>query len=113
MKISEFRKLKKQSKYRSIKTVRDGVTFASKREASRYDQLKFLEKHKKITNLVLQPEFPIEVNGERICVYRADFSYFYEGNERVIEDVKGVRTPVYLLKKKLLKAAWNLEITEI
>ena len=113
MKIQEYRKLvKKKNKYRNIHTTVDGIRFSSKREAARYDQLKFLEKHGKISELVLQPEFPIRVCGELICNYRGDFSYWY-GIDRVIEDVKGFKTPVYRLKKKLLKAVLGLEVTEI
>ena len=93
------------SKYKAIPTVVDGIRFASKAEAGYYQQLKILEKQGLILNLQLQPKFPIEINGQKICTYIADFSFF-EKNERVIVDVKGVRTPVYRLKVKLVEALY-------
>ena len=49
-----------------------------------------------------------------VCVYVADFRY-REGLEGIltIEDVKGVRTPVYKLKKKLVEVIYGFRITEI
>ena len=102
------------SKYRAVPTVLDGIRFASKKEAGRYAELLILKKARKIRNLVLQPRFKLEVGGVLICTYVADFSY-EEGPGRVrkIEDVKGVRTPVYKIKKKLMQAIHGIEITEV
>jgi len=91
------------SKYKAVKTVVDGITFASKREAKRYSELKLLERAGQIRNLELQPKFPLVVNGQKICGYIGDFSFF-EGEKRVIEDSKGVRTRAYRIKRKLLLA---------
>lgn len=99
------------SKYRSVKTLVDGIVFASKKEAMRYLELKFLARAGEITDLELQPAFPIKIAGQKICVYKADFSYQQCG-ERVVEDVKGVKTPVYRLKKKLVEAYYNIKILE-
>ena len=100
------------SKYRNVRTVVDGIKFASKREAKRYLALKLLERAKKISSLRLQQRFPLFVNGDLICTYVCDFAYI-EGGERIIEDVKGVKTSVYRIKKKLMKACYNIEILEI
>jgi len=51
------------------------------------------------------------VAGQHICTYRADFAYD-ENGARVVEDAKGVRTPAYRLKAKLMKAVFNIEIRE-
>lgn len=99
-------------KYRNVKTVIDGITFDSKKEAARYAELKILLKGKVISNLELQPSFPVVVNDKKICVYKADFSYT-ENGKSAIEDVKGVRTPVYRLKKKLVEALYGIKIIEI
>ena len=48
----------------------------------------------------------IEIGGTLICTYKADFVYFAR-NRRVIEDVKGYRTPLYRLKKKLVEALYR------
>jgi hypothetical protein len=100
------------SKYRAVKTVVDGITFDSKREAARYAELRLLEKRGFIRQLKLQPEFVFMADGKPMFKYRADFRYF-EGKGCVIEDVKGVRTAVYRLKKKLIEAQFNVKITEV
>lgn len=103
-----------QNKYNAKPTVIDGIRFASRAEAKRYEELALLERHGLITQLGIHPSFAIDVLGERICVYVADFSYVeVNGRPFVVEDVKGVRTPIYLLKKKLMRAVHGIEITEI
>jgi hypothetical protein len=99
------------SKYHAQRTTLDGITFASKAEARRYQDLKILELSGEIDNLVLQPVFPLVVNDVKIGKYIADFSY-YEGDNKIVEDVKGIKTPVYRLKKKLVEALYKIEITE-
>lgn len=89
-----------------------GTRFASKREFKRYCQLRILESAGTIRNLELQPRFDIVVSGKKIAFYKGDFAYF-EKNKRVIEDVKGVKTPVYNLKKKLVEALYSIVIVEV
>ncbi len=100
------------TKYRAVRTTVDNITFASKKEAARYGELKLLLRANQIWNLEIQPEIPFTLAGKSIFVYRPDFIY-WEGDRRVVEDVKGVRTPVYRLKKKLIEAQYNLTITEV
>ena len=100
------------TKYNAIRTEVDGIVFASKAEAKRYSQLKLLERAGEIKNLELQPSYDLEVNGVLICRYVADFRYMVRGGQKV-EDVKGVKTPVYKLKKKLMKAIYNINIREV
>jgi hypothetical protein len=47
----------KKSKYGAVKTEVDGIMFDSKREASRYQELRLLEQAGEITNLRLQVPF--------------------------------------------------------
>lgn len=101
----------KPSKYRAVKTYVDDIQFDSAKEARRYSELKLLENCKVIHSLELQPEFPVVIEGKKICKYKADFSY-YEDDRRVIEDVKGFKTPVYRIKKKLVEALYDVEILE-
>lgn len=100
----------KRAKYGNRKTVVDGITFDSDREAKRYAVLKLRERAGEITDLELQPKFPCIVNGNKICVYKADFRYWDmldpENPERTVEDVKGYRTREYILKKKLVEALY-------
>lgn len=101
------------SKYRNKKTVVDGITFASKKEANRYGELKILLRAGIITGLEMQRRYPLVVNGLKICTYISDFDYFNESNKAVVEDVKGVRTREYILKKKLMLACYGIEIKEV
>jgi len=105
---------KKPQKYRAQPTFVDGIRFASKREAQRYIVLAGEAAHGIIDDLQLQPEYPIVVNGVAICKYVADFRYITKDETIVIEDVKGFKTPVYRLKKKLFEACYtSLKITEV
>lgn len=99
------------NKYKAVKTVVDNITFDSKKEARRYLALKQLVKFNLISNLELQPRYDLIVNGRKCGFYKADFRYEEDG-ETVVEDVKGVRTPIYNLKKKLIKAIYNIDIFE-
>jgi hypothetical protein len=99
-----------EMKYHNKKTVIDGITFDSKREAERYCELKLLEKAGKIRYLDLQPEFILQEsfkkNGVtyRAIKYIADFSYIdIETGEIVVEDVKGMETEVFKIKWKLFE----------
>lgn len=100
------------AKYKNRKTIVNGITFDSAKEARRYSELVLLEKAGVINTLKLQPSFKIVVNGVKICTYRADFSYT-ENGKFVVEDVKGFKTRIYGLKKKLLLATHGIEIREV
>lgn len=98
----------RRNKYNAKKTIVDGHPFDSKREAERYCELKLLEKAKEIRNLELQPRFLLQNkfkdkqgNTHRKIEYVADFMYVDKDGKTVVEDVKGVLTAVYKLKKKM------------
>jgi hypothetical protein len=101
-------------KYRNKPTIVDDIMFDSVAEAKRYNELKFFLSASEITNLELQPKFPLEVNGQLVCTYIADFSYWSHGC-RVIEDVKSdaTKTPQYRIKVKLLKALTGIIVREV
>jgi len=99
------------SKYRSVKTTIDGIKFDSKKEAKRYQELKILERVGEVKSLELQPRYDLIVNTVKIGFYKADFRYIQDEKE-VVEDVKGMKTPIYNLKKKLVKAIYGIEIYE-
>lgn len=102
-----------RSKYGNRKTEVDGRLFDSKREANRYSELLLLEKAGEISDLVCQAPFDVVVNNKHICYYKADFQYITKEGETVVEDVKGVRTDVFILKKKLVEALYDITIVEI
>lgn len=99
------------SKYRSIKTTVDGITFHSKKEAARYEVLRDEAASGVIQDLRLQVSFRLEYNGLLICRYISDFTYIRNGSY-IVEDVKGKRTPIYKLKKKMMKIFHNIDILE-
>ena len=103
----------RRNKYGNHKTTIDGITFDSKREASRYLELKLLQAAGEIQDLVLQPPFELIVQGGKVVgKYYADFQYRV-GARVVVEDAKGTRTDVYRLKKKIVEAVHHIQIVEI
>jgi hypothetical protein len=106
-----------------VRTEVDGVVFASRREARRYAELKLLEQAGEIVALELQPQFalwahPFPFVGEPwspvpVAKYIADFRYYNRDGELVIEDVKGMKTPLYRLKKKITEVQYGIQIREI
>lgn len=98
-----------RSKYNNIKTTVDGITFDSKAEARRWLQLKQLERAGRIKRLERQTPIDVIYDGVKLFRYRADFSYFEDG-QRIHEDVKGVMTPVFRLKARILKAMLKIDI---
>jgi hypothetical protein len=102
------------SKYRAKPTTVDGIRFASKHEAGEYQKLKALELGRKIRDLRLQVRYPMHVNGELVCVYVADFTFWrVDTGEFVVADAKGYATAIYKLKKKLMRAVYGIEIVEL
>ena len=98
-----------RSKYGSRKTKVDGIVFASQKEAKRYGELKLLQRAGQISDLKLQVRFKLV----QTVTYVADFEYHDRlKGSKVVEDVKGYRTPVYKRKKKLMKQQHGIEILE-
>ena len=92
----------------------DTVWMASQAEAHRYGQLKRLYKAGYIEDLNIQPEYRLVLKNKPMFVYRADFSYIVtQTNEEIVEDVKGMKTPVYRLKKKIIETEHDINIVEI
>lgn len=109
------------SKYGNKKTWVDGIPFDSVREAKRYRELKLLEDAGYIVDLELQKSFVL-ISGKRWSdgkkhrdtVYRSDFVYRDTlTGETIVEDAKGFRTPVYKIKKELMKDIYGIEIREV
>lgn len=103
------------SKYGNKPVKVDGFKFPSKAEARRYAELVLAQKAGIISDLKIHPEFYLSVNGIEVCKYVGDFSYWTEDGERqyVLEDVKGVKTRIYMLKKKLMLACLGINVKEV
>lgn len=120
------------NKYQNKKVTINGVKFDSKKEARRWQELKLLEKAGHIRNLQRQVKFVLipaqrepdtvgarggRIKGkllEREVAYYADFVYYVEGSEKpVVEDTKGIRTPEYIIKRKMMLYFHGIRIKEI
>ena len=103
------------SKYKARRT--EG--YASRKEAQRARELELLEQIGHIRCLKKQVSFELipPQGNERAIIYRADFAYeerHKNGNwVQVVEDVKGVRTAVYKLKRRLMLWRHGITIQEI
>lgn len=100
------------NKYRNKKTAIDGITFDSIKESKKYLELKMLQRCKCIVNFECQVKFPIMFDGKLICNYICDFVVYNLDGTRQIIDVKGVKTSIYNLKKKMMRIINGLEIEE-
>lgn len=107
-------------KYNNNKIIIDDIKFDSNKEARRYKELLLLQKLGKISNLELQPHFLLQDSFKynnktyRKIEYIADFKYFdKEANELIVEDVKGFKTDIYKLKKKLFIYKYKMDIKEL
>ena len=100
------------NKFRAVRTFASGVWFHSKGEAARWSELKLLERAGEITELDRQVPYELNVKGERVGTYIADFVYVETETGFVVEDFKGVRTAEYRIKAKLMKAIYGITIRE-
>lgn len=108
------------SKYNAKKTTVDGITYDSRKEAQRAQELRLMLKAGIISNLREQVPYeliPAQKNEygkviERAVIYKADFVYD-ENGKTVVEDTKGVRTKEYILKRKLLLYMYGIRIREV
>lgn len=92
----------------------DGISFPSKAEGARYAELLMLNRGGVITSLDLQPRFVVFDHGDCKIEYVADFAYWdKQRGRRVVEDVKGMKTPEYMLKRKMFLAVFGYELWEI
>lgn len=117
------------NKYRAKKTLAFGKTFASRKEADRFMVLRNLEAKGKISDLKTQVKFVLipaqrepetvgpkggRIKGKLIeheCAYIADFVYMRDG-EMVVEDTKGMKTPEYIIKRKLMLYICGIKVRE-
>lgn len=117
------------SKYHNNKVVFGGIRFDSKREARRFSELRILEKAGVIQNLRRQVPFELiptqklpkpykkpgnkgMTRSEGSVKYIADFVY-ERGDETIVEDTKGMRTPDYIIKRKLMLFVHGIQVTEV
>ena len=111
------------NKYRAKKWELDGKTFDSRKEARRWQELRYLLRAGVISRLERQTPFELipaqrDETGkllERAVTYRADFTYWDENGRFIVEDVKSeaTRTREYIIKRKLLLYRHGIRIREV
>ena len=89
--------------------------FPSQGEFLRFRNLQLQLRTGEITDLELQPTYPVVINGIKVFEYRADFKYKRKGIE-IIEDVKGsmnkdYHDPVFKHKQKVVEAIYGIKIS--
>ena len=122
-----------RNKYHARKCILDGIEFDSRKEAQRYSELLILSRMGKISSLRRQVKFiliPAQYESyerygkrgqelkpgkrliEKECAYVADFVY-EENGKTVVEDVKGMKTKDYIIKRKLMLFKFDIRIREV
>ena len=109
------------SKYHSHKVITPDGVFDSKREYTRWCELKLMQRAGLITDLKRQVKYELlptqRAAGKKGMVieypvyYIADFVYTENGRE-VVEDSKGAKTPEYIIKRKLMLYFHGIRIKE-
>ena len=100
------------AKYHNTPVVIDGLRFDSKRELARYRELVLLRDAGVISDLVIHPRYTVmdgynRKDGTHVTAitYVGDFEYI-ENGQKVVEDVKGVETQVFRIKRKLFERCY-------
>jgi hypothetical protein len=89
-----------------------GITFDSKKEAARFQELSILQRAGEIEGLQRQVPFELvpKTPGERAVKYKADFVYYDKDGKAIVEDVKSPATRKkadYIIKRKLMKLIYR------
>ncbi len=98
-----------ESKYKSKKIKIDKIKFDSQKEGNRYSELKILQRTGEVSHFFRQVIFDL---GEGI-IYKLDFMVFWVDGHISHEDVKGFKTDVYRIKKKLVEGRYPIKIQEL
>lgn len=111
----------RRNKYGNRKVIWKGEEFDSEAEYGRYRELKWLATKGIVRELRRQVSYELipalrDDHGqlcERSVHYVADFVYVDEDGSTVVEDVKGVKTKEYIIKRKLMLWRYGIRIREI
>ena len=99
-------------------------TFASRKEAERYEYLLSLQRLGEISDLQLQVPYELipkqkrsDNRTEKACRYLADFVYKDKDGNTVVEDTKGYKKgqayAVFTIKRKLMLKVYGISIMEV
>jgi len=115
--VIHYPKKQSRSKYNNKKTTYNGRLYDSKKEAEYSGLLDVLKNAKndsdRVVEIEYQPPYVCIVNDKKIFTYKADFRVTYADGRVEVIDVKGMKTSVYRIKKKLVEALYGFEIIEV
>lgn len=116
MTVAEYREtLRKTPKYRAQPCERNGEKYRSKREMRRHVALLQMQDIGLISDLrrevpfVLAPAVRLGGRLKPALRYVADFVYVSEGS-MVVEDCKGIKTPLFRAKQHLMATVHGIEV---
>lgn len=109
MKVTFTGKTFHKHKFNAKRTERDGFKFDSKKEAEYYDKLCMMKESGNVVFFLRQVPFHLPGN----VTYKVDFVEFWSDGSIMFVDVKGMRTPEYITKKKLVEAIYPIKIREV
>lgn len=104
---------KRGNKYGAKSSIYNGISYHSKKEAGRAQELDLLKKAGEIKDWERQHKIDLKVNGYHICNYYIDFKVTHNNGDIELEEVKGFETEVWRLKWKLTEAILSKENPEI
>lgn len=96
-------------KFKAKSVVDDGIRFASKKEHKRYTELKALQNYGEVIFFLRQVPLYLPAGIKYLC----DYLVFWTDGNVTFEDVKGMKTPMYILKKKQVEQLYPITIKEI
>lgn len=110
--VAEYNKLnkeKKTNKYKAKRCEYDGIKFHSHKEMTYYIGLKLMIKDGDVSYFLRQ--VPIFLPGN--VKYIVDFQVFFKDGSINYIDVKGIKTPMFILKKKQVEALYPIKIETV
>lgn len=106
-----------KNKFNAKKVEYNGRLYDSTKEAKRSFELDALKRAGEIKSIEYQPRFDIIINDKKVCKYFADFRVEYPDGRIEIEDAKGYKKgsayAIFRLKKKLVKAMFDVDVIEV
>ena len=104
----------KRNKYHAVRTMNQDGTWSDSKKEARIDGKMMLLKHDPtVAAIERKNKYPLVVNGEHCGNYICDWTVYRKDGSREVYDAKGVKTPVYNLKKKLMRAIHKIEVIEL
>lgn len=100
------RRDKHKHKFKAKPCESDGIKFGSKAERAYYHRLQAMQKAGEVAFFLRQVPFDLPGNTK----YFVDFQVFHSDGTITFIDVKGMSTPMFIMKKKQVEDLYPIEI---